>query len=80
MLVQTEQYTLGVEEEYQITTPETRELRSHDGSELRRVRRMVGEVEGAEIELLASQIEPSQRRGRHADRGDGARDGRGVLG
>ncbi len=58
--------------------PETRELRSHDGSEPRRARRMVGE--GEVTELLASQIEPSRRRGRHADRGDGARDGRGVLG
>ncbi len=78
--VETEQYTLGVEEEYQIVDPETRDLRSHDGSELRWARRMVGEGEGAEIELLASRIEPARRRGRYADRGGGARDGRGVVG
>lgn len=73
--METEKYILGVEEEYQIVDPEPRELRSHDGSELRRAWRMVGEGEGTETELLASQIEPARRRGRHADRGDGARDG-----
>ncbi len=57
--METEQYTLGVEEEYQIVDPEARDLRSHDGSELRWARRMVGEGEGAEIELLASRIEPA---------------------
>ncbi len=57
MSVGTEQYTLGVEEEYQIVDPETRELRAHGGSVLQRARQIVGEEEGVAPELLASQIE-----------------------
>ena len=44
MPVRTEQYTLGVEEEYQIVDPETRELRAHGGSVVQRARQIVGEV------------------------------------
>jgi glutamate---cysteine ligase / carboxylate-amine ligase len=53
---QTEEYTLGVEEEYQIVDPETRELCARGGSVLRRAQRDLDEEEVAP-ELLAPQIE-----------------------
>lgn len=56
-MARTEQYTLGVEEEYQIVDPKTRELLAREGSVLQRARQIVGEGEGAETELLASQVE-----------------------
>jgi glutamate---cysteine ligase / carboxylate-amine ligase len=55
--VGTEQYTLGVEEEYQVVDPETRELRDHSENVLRRVRQIVGEEEGVAPELLSSEVE-----------------------
>ncbi len=57
MSVRTEQYTLGVEEEYQIVDPGTRELRDHGGGVLQRARQIVGEGEGVASELLTSQVE-----------------------
>jgi carboxylate-amine ligase len=55
--VRTEQYTLGVEEEYQIVAPETRELRAHGGSVVQRARQIVGEEEGVAPESMTSQVE-----------------------
>jgi carboxylate-amine ligase len=52
----TEDYTLGVEEEYQIIDPETRELSRHGASVLRRARQTLGEEEVVP-ELHTSQIE-----------------------
>jgi glutamate---cysteine ligase / carboxylate-amine ligase len=52
----TEDYTLGVEEEYQIIDPETRELSRHGDSVLRRARQTLGEEEVVP-ELHTSQIE-----------------------
>jgi glutamate---cysteine ligase / carboxylate-amine ligase len=52
----TEDYTLGVEEEYQIIDPETRELSRHGESVLRRARQTLGEEEVVP-ELHTSQIE-----------------------
>ena len=54
MSVGQEQYTLGVEEEYQIVDPEARELRAHGGGVLRRARQIVDDDEGVTPELLAS--------------------------
>ncbi len=51
-----EGYTLGVEEEYQIVDPKTRELRARGGRVLRRARQVLGEEEVAP-EMLASQLE-----------------------
>lgn len=50
-----EEYTLGVEEEYQILDPETRGLVSDSGSLLERARSALGDQ--VEPEMLASQIE-----------------------
>jgi glutamate---cysteine ligase / carboxylate-amine ligase len=52
----TEEYTLGVEEEYQIIDPETRALCPRAGDVLRRARRALGE-ERVVPELRASQLE-----------------------
>ena len=52
----TEEYTLGVEEEYQIIDSETRELHARAGSVLQRAQQSLGEEEVAP-EMLASQIE-----------------------
>jgi carboxylate-amine ligase len=57
MSIQTEQYTLGVEEEYQIVDPETRELRAHGAGVLKRAQHIVDEEEGVAPELMASQVE-----------------------
>jgi glutamate---cysteine ligase / carboxylate-amine ligase len=57
MSVGEEQYTLGVEEEYQIVDPKTRELRAHGGGVLQRAQEIVDEEEGVTPELLASQVE-----------------------
>ncbi len=51
-----EEYTIGVEEEYQIVDPETRELLSRGGRVVELARRSVGEEEVA-AELLESQVE-----------------------
>ncbi len=56
MSTRTEQYTLGVEEEYQIVDPETREVRAEGGQDV------VGQAqevlnEEAAPEILASQLE-----------------------
>ncbi len=51
-----DEYTLGVEEEYQIVDPETRELRAQGGQVLRRSRQSLDEDEVAP-ELLTPQIE-----------------------
>ena len=51
-----EGYTLGVEEEYQIVDPDTRELRSRGGRVVERARPDVGE-EGVATELMESQVE-----------------------
>lgn len=48
-------YTLGVEEEYQIVDPESRELFPHSGRILERARDILGEQ--VEPEMLSSQIE-----------------------
>ena len=56
MSVKTEEYTLGVEEEYQIIDPETRGLSPGGGGVLRRARRTLGEEEVVP-ELRTSQIE-----------------------
>jgi carboxylate-amine ligase len=56
MAVQKEEYTLGVEEEYQIVDPETRELLARSGQAVQqRAQRALGEE--AMPELLTSQIE-----------------------
>jgi glutamate---cysteine ligase / carboxylate-amine ligase len=57
MSIGKEQYTLGVEEEYQIVDPKTRELRAHGGGVLQRAQQIVDEEEGVTPELLASQVE-----------------------
>ena len=51
-----QEYTLGVEEEYQIVDPETRELRARDGRVLRRAQRDLSEEEVAP-EILTPQVE-----------------------
>src|SRR5918998_1567880 len=52
----TEEYTLGVEEEYQIVDPETREVRSQGGQQVvQRAQESMGEEVAPEV--LASQIE-----------------------
>lgn len=56
MSAHTEEYTLGVEEEYQIIDPETRELRAHAGRVLRRAQQALDKEE-VTSEMLASQIE-----------------------
>ena len=56
MSAKTEDYTLGVEEEYQIIDPEARELSRHGESVLRRARQTLGEEEVVP-ELHTSQIE-----------------------
>ena len=56
MPTQTEEYTFGVEEEYQIVDPETRELLARSGQAVQqRAQRALGEE--AMPELLTSQIE-----------------------
>jgi carboxylate-amine ligase len=56
MSARTEEYTLGVEEEYQVVDPETREVQPEGGQ---RVVRRAQEAMGEEVapEVLASQIE-----------------------
>jgi glutamate---cysteine ligase / carboxylate-amine ligase len=56
MPTQTEEYTFGVEEEYQIVDPETRELRARGGRVLRRAQHDLSEDEVAP-EILTPQIE-----------------------
>ena len=57
MATRTEEYTLGVEEEYQVVDPETRELRSQGGRVVERARReVVGDADVA-AELMESQVE-----------------------
>ena len=51
-----DEYTLGVEEEYQIVDPETRELRSRGGRVVEKARREAGEGNVA-AELMESQVE-----------------------
>jgi carboxylate-amine ligase len=51
-----DEYTLGVEEEYQIVDPETRELRSAGGRVVERARPEAGEGD-VTAELMASQVE-----------------------
>jgi carboxylate-amine ligase len=55
MSEQREEFTIGVEEEYQITHPETRELRSRGQSILKEAREAVGDL--VTPELYLSQIE-----------------------
>jgi carboxylate-amine ligase len=55
MSARTEEYTFGVEEEYQIIDPETRELLARGGHVVRRAQQALGEEVAPEI--LASQIE-----------------------
>ena len=55
MAAWTEDYTFGVEEEYQIIDPETHELPAQGGHVVQRARRTLGEEVAPEI--LASQIE-----------------------
>src|SRR3712207_2728343 len=54
---QTEEYTLGIEEEYQVIDPETRELRSRAGQVFRRAQKALGKEGKATPELFAAQIE-----------------------
>jgi carboxylate-amine ligase len=56
MPTQTEEYTFGVEEEYQIVDPETRELRARGGRVLQRAQQDLSEDEVAP-EILTPQIE-----------------------
>lgn len=56
MTTRVDEYTLGVEEEYQVIDPETRELRSHGGRVVERAQRNVGEGDVA-AELMESQVE-----------------------
>jgi carboxylate-amine ligase len=56
MPAQTEEYTLGVEEEYQIVDPETRELRARGGRVLQRAQHDLSEEEVAP-EILTPQVE-----------------------
>ena len=56
MATKAEEYTLGVEEEYQVVDPGTRELRAQGGRVVERAQREVGEDEVA-AELLESQVE-----------------------
>jgi carboxylate-amine ligase len=56
MSTRTEEYTFGVEEEYQIIDPETRELRVQGGNVVQRAQQALDEEEVAP-EVLASQIE-----------------------
>jgi glutamate---cysteine ligase / carboxylate-amine ligase len=53
----TEEYTLGIEEEYQVIDPETRELRARAGQVFRRAQQTLGEEGKATPELFAAQIE-----------------------
>ena len=55
MSARTEEYTFGVEEEYQIIDPETRELIAQGGHVVQRAQRALGEEVAPEV--LASQIE-----------------------
>src|ERR687885_2633148 len=50
-----EQYTLGIEEEFQIVDPQTRELRSHVSEMLEEGRMLLGEK--VKPEMIQSQIE-----------------------
>ena len=50
-----EHYTLGIEEEFQIVDPETRELRSHVSEMLEEGRMMLGEQ--VKPEMIQAQIE-----------------------
>src|ERR671938_513600 len=50
-----EQYTLGIEEEFQIVDPQTRELRSHVSAILEEGRRILGEQ--VKPEMIQSQVE-----------------------
>ena len=61
MSTQTEEYTLGVEEEYQVIDPETRKLRAHAGRVLRRAQQALDTEEEVTSEMLASQIESNSR-------------------
>ncbi len=56
MSAQTDEYTFGVEEEYQIVDPETRELRAQGGQVVRRAWQDLGE-EDVVPELLTPQLE-----------------------
>jgi carboxylate-amine ligase len=56
MSAQTDEYTFGVEEEYQIVDPETRDLRGQGGQVVRRAWQDLGE-EDVVPELLTPQIE-----------------------
>ena len=56
MSTRTEEYTFGVEEEYQIVDPETRELRARDGRVLRQAQSDLSEEEVAP-EILTPQLE-----------------------
>ena len=55
MSVQKEEYTLGVEEEYQIIDPETRGLYAEGERVVRRAQEALGEE--VTVELLTSQVE-----------------------
>nr|MDQ5836851.1 glutamate-cysteine ligase family protein [Acidobacteriota bacterium] len=50
-----EQYTLGIEEEFQIVDPQTRELRSHVSEILEEGRMILGEQ--VKPEMIQSQVE-----------------------
>src|SRR2546423_14980966 len=50
-----ESYTLGIEEEFQIIDPQTRELRSHVSAILEEGRRILGEQ--VKPEMIQSQVE-----------------------
>ena len=57
MSARTEEYTLGIEEEYQIVDPETREVRAEGGQDVvERAQEALNEGEAAP-EILASQLE-----------------------
>src|SRR5919202_24692 len=59
MSARTEEYTFGVEEEYQIIDPETRELIAQGGRVVQRAQQALGEEVAPEV--LASQIEVMTR-------------------
>src|SRR5919202_3550013 len=59
MSARTEEYTFGVEEEYQIIDPETRELIAQGGHVVQRAQQALGEEVAPEV--LASQIEVMTR-------------------
>ncbi len=56
MSVRVDEYTLGVEEEYQVVDPDTRELRSQGGRVIERARDEAGDGDVA-AELMESQVE-----------------------